>query len=109
MSIALERHSSEVRANQFLLLACSYVQIPRSTVNDVLQPTSGENTEFVGRSVVSGMSSSVVSLVDNTVTSSTGLPVRYDTEWPGDGRRSSEHLCFFCQSQEAESKSPSTF
>jgi hypothetical protein len=32
MSITLERHSSEVRANQFALLACSYIQIPRSTV-----------------------------------------------------------------------------
>jgi hypothetical protein len=30
MSVVLERHSSEVRANQFVLLACSYVQIPRS-------------------------------------------------------------------------------
>jgi hypothetical protein len=36
MSTALERHPSEVRANQFVLLACSYVQIPRSTVHDVL-------------------------------------------------------------------------
>jgi hypothetical protein len=36
MSIVLERHSSEVRANQFVLLACSYLQIPRSTVHDVV-------------------------------------------------------------------------
>jgi hypothetical protein len=36
MSIALERHSSEVYANLFMLLACSYVQIPHSTVHNVL-------------------------------------------------------------------------
>jgi hypothetical protein len=36
MSVALKKHSSEVRANQFVLLAYSYVQIPCSTVHDVL-------------------------------------------------------------------------
>jgi hypothetical protein len=36
MSVALERHADEVRANQFALLVCSYVQIPRSTVHYVL-------------------------------------------------------------------------
>jgi hypothetical protein len=36
MLITSERHSSEVHTNQFMLLACSYVQIPRSTVHDVL-------------------------------------------------------------------------
>jgi hypothetical protein len=35
MSIALERHSSEVHANQFALLACSY-KLQIKTVYDVL-------------------------------------------------------------------------
>jgi hypothetical protein len=36
MEIALERHSSKVCANKFVLLACSYVQIPCPTVHNVL-------------------------------------------------------------------------
>jgi hypothetical protein len=36
MITALDRHSSEVDANQFVLLACSYVQILHSTVHNVL-------------------------------------------------------------------------
>jgi hypothetical protein len=73
------------------------------------QPTSEENIKFVGRSAVSVMNSFVVSLMDDSGTSSPGLPVRYVAEWQEMNCNSSEHLCFFCQSQEAESMSPSTF
>jgi hypothetical protein len=36
MSISLDRHSSEDRTKQSVLLACSFIQIPQSTVRDVL-------------------------------------------------------------------------
>jgi hypothetical protein len=43
-----------------------------------------EHTEFIGRAVMSVVSSFVVSLVDDPGTSSTGVSVRYVAEWPGD-------------------------